>query len=95
MLHAMISTIFFLVRILSFADSMLYLLCYILSGFLVCPVLVVFSLPCFHCLLYQQFIGGNEKDLGSDNEGSDDSNVCELNETNVNGVDSLHLVEQV
>ncbi|KAJ4724835.1 putative Serine/threonine-protein kinase rio2 [Melia azedarach] len=43
----------------------------------------------------EKFIGGNEKDLGSDNEGSDDSNVCELNETNVNGVDSLHLVEQV
>ncbi|KAJ4724755.1 Serine/threonine-protein kinase [Melia azedarach] len=42
----------------------------------------------------EKFIGGNEKDLGSDNEGSDDSNVCELNETNVNGVDSLHLVEQ-
>lgn len=47
-------------------------------------------------ILDMQFIeGGIKKESGSNDEGSDNRNESETNGTNVNGLDSLHLAEQV
>lgn len=43
-----------------------------------------------------QFIeGGIKNESGPNDEGSDDRNESEVNGTNVSGLDSLHLAEQV
>ena len=43
-----------------------------------------------------QFIGGVEKDADSGDEENEDGGLAsELNESDISGVDSLHLVEQV
>ena len=47
-------------------------------------------------ILDMQFIeGGIKNESGPNDEGSDDRNESEVNGTNVSGLDSLHLAEQV